>query len=410
MKDSGITQRLTSPDFFQSPWTVYDYLRVEEPVFWCEPWSQWVITRHEDVSFILKNPSLFSSVGWEIKYLSQLPNDQREKLKNVYRHYETQVMSNSDAPEHTRLRKLIHRSFSPRVIEALRGQIEQLVGETLGNLPKDTSFDWVKSFAYPFPATVIALLFGAPVEDKAKFEKWSNDIVSFIGSGSPKVDLALNLEQSLIEFREYLDTLIEIRRLESRDDLLSVMIEKSEDGDSLTQDELISTCITILFAGHETTANLLSILLLELFRNPSQWQLLIENPDLASSAVDEALRFNAPVQRIRRLAKEDIEIAGLKIKKGDSVMGFIGSANRDETVFSNADFFDISRKKSHNLSFGAGIHLCIGAALSRLESTIILRELATLFPNSDLAPSFQEEYFQNMTFRGVRSLKLILSA
>jgi len=410
MKDSGITQRLTSPDFFQSPWEVYGYLRMEEPVFWCEPWSQWVITRHRDVSFILKNPSLFSSVGWEFRYLSQLPSDQREKLKNVYRHYETQVMSNSDAPEHTRLRKLIHRSFSPRVIEALRSQIEDLVGDAFASLPKDKAFDWVDSFAYPFPATVIALLFGAPTEDKAKFEKWSTDIVSFIGSGSPQVELALKLEQSLIEFREYLDSLISVRRLAPKDDLLSLMIEKSDDGDSLTQDELISTCITILFAGHETTANLLSILLLELFRNPNQWQLLLENPDLSASAVEEALRFNAPVQRIRRVAKEDIEIAGLTIKKGDSVMGFIGSANRDEDIFLDANSFNISREKSQNLSFGAGIHLCIGAALSRLESTIVLRELARLFPNSNLAPSFQEEYFENMTFRGIRSLKLILSA
>jgi cytochrome P450 len=319
-------------------------------------------------------------------------------------------MSNSDAPEHTRLRKLIHRSFSPRVIEALRGQIEQLVESTIGNLPKNKSFDWVESFAYPFPATVIALLFGAPAEDRTKFEKWSSDIVAFIGSGSPKVDLALNLEQSLIEFREYLESLIAVRRLEPRNDLLSVMIEKSEDGDALTQDELISTCITILFAGHETTANLLSISLLELFRNPHQWQELVKNPDLASSAVEEALRFNAPVQRIRRIAKEDFEIAGKKIKEGDSVMGFIGSANRDETVFSDADSFDILREKSQHLSFGGGIHLCIGAALSRLESTIVLRELARFFPNSGIAPSFQEEYFENMTFRGVRSLNLILSA
>jgi len=173
---------------------------------------------------------------------------------------------------------------------------------------------------------------------------------------------------------------------------------------------LISTCITILFAGHETTANLLGILMLELLQNPIQWQILVENPDLAAQTVEEALRFNSPVQRVRRVAKEDIEIAGVRIKKGDSVMGFIGSANRDETAFVNANSFDISREKSNHLSFGGGIHLCIGSALSRLESTIVLRKLVSSFPNLTLAPNFQEEYFQNMTFRGVRSLKLILSA
>ena len=410
MRTSEINQSLTSNDFFQSPWEVYDYLRSEAPVFWCEPWSQWIVTRYEDVSHILKSPSLFSSVGWELKYLSQLPSSERDKLENVYRHYETQVMSNSDAPEHTRLRKLIHRSFSPKVIEALRGQIEQLVEESFVNLPRGEAFDWVNSFAYPFPATVIALLFGAPAEDKDKFEKWSSDIVSFIGSGSPKLELAMTLEQSLIEFREYLNALIAVRRLNPKNDLLSIMIEKSEDGDALTQNELISTCITILFAGHETTANLLGILMLELLQNPIQWQILVENPDLAAQTVEEALRFNSPVQRVRRVAKEDIEIAGVRIKKGDSVMGFIGSANRDETAFVNANSFDISREKSNHLSFGGGIHLCIGSALSRLESTIVLRKLVSSFPNLALAPNFQEEYFQNMTFRGVRSLKLILSA
>ena len=155
---------------------------------------------------------------------------------------------------------------------------------------------------------------------------------------------------------------------------------------------------------------MLGILLLELFRNPNQWQMLVKNPDLAALAVEEALRFNAPVQRIRRVAREDLEIGDMKISKGNSVMGFIGSANRDETVFVNANLFDISREKSQNLSFGAGIHLCIGAALSRLESSIVLRELVSLYPNSDLEPTYQEEYFTNMTFRGVRSLKMILRA
>lgn len=406
----SIDQQLTSPTFYQSPWPVYDLLRRKAPVYWCNPWAQWIVTRNEDVSYILKNPLIFSSVGWELKYLNQLPAIHRDKLQNLYHHYETKVISNSDAPEHTRLRKLIARSFSPKVIGALSDQIGALAEKFFDDLPKNEEFDWIKNFSHPFPAAVIALLFGAPSQDTNKFENWSRDIIRFIGTGSPKLELAIKLEQSLIEFREYLSVLITARRLKPQNDLLSTMIEKSEDEDALTQDELISTCITILFAGHETTSNLLGTALLELLRNPDQWTMLVDNPDLALSATEEVLRLNGPVQRIRRVALHDTNLASVTIKKGDAVMAFVGSANRDETLFPNPNLFDIKRDKSQNLAFGGGVHLCIGAALSRLESVIVLQKLVKCYPRTQLAMSFQEEYFENMTFRGVKSLKLILKA
>lgn len=403
-----LEQQLTSPQFFQSPWSVYRELRESAPVFWCEPWSQWLVTRHEDVSFILRQPALFSSSGWEAKYLEQLPQGSRPQLPNLYRHFETNIVSNTDPPDHTRLRRLVQRSFSPRVIESMRPRVESLADGLITSLSRDESIDWVSAVAYPLPATVIALMLGAPVEDRELFEQWSADIIAFVGSGSPRMDLALREDKSLAEFRSYLDGLIEDARAHSREDLLSLLVERTDDGDALTDDELVSTCITFLFAGHETTANLLSGVVLELLRNREQWDLVVSHPDLATAAVEEALRFNGPVQRVRRVAREDLELAGVTIKKGDSVLGFIGSANRDERVFSNAEVFDITRAREHNLAFGGGIHFCLGAALSRLEAPIVLGRLISSFPGTRLSGDFVERYRQNMTFRGLESLTLDL--
>jgi cytochrome P450 len=405
---SELEVSLTSPEFFQSPWPVYQALRVESPVYWCESWSQWLVTRHADVNFIMRHPELFSSSGWEARYLGQLPEGSQASLPNVYRHYGTKVVSNTDPPEHTRLRRLVQRSFSPRVIESIRERVEGLSRELLEGLADGSTVDWVSDVAYPLPATVIALLLGAPVEDTELFEGWSADIVAFVGSGSPQLKLALQEEQSLVAFRHYLGDLIARARVEPKDDLLSLLVEKSEDGDAYTDDELISTCMTILFAGHETTANLLSSLVLELLRTPSQWEAVVGNEGLAAAAVEETLRFNGPVQRIRRVAREDVEIRGVTVEKGQSVLGFIGSANRDEAVFEDAEVFNIGRARESNLAFGAGIHFCLGAALSRLEAPILLRQLADRFPRTRLAPSFIERYRSNMTFRGLESLELEL--
>jgi cytochrome P450 len=405
---SDLEVSLTSPEFFQSPWPVYQALRVESPVYWCESWSQWLVTRHADVSFMMRHPELFSSSGWEARYLGQLPEGSQSSLPNVYRHYGTKVVSNTDPPEHTRLRRLVQRSFSPRVIESMRERVVALSSEFLEGLADGSTVDWVSDVAYPLPATVIALLLGAPVEDTELFEGWSADIVAFVGSGSPQMKLALQEEQSLVAFRQYLGDLIARARVEPKDDLLSLLVEKSEDGDAYTDDELISTCMTILFAGHETTANLLSSLVLELLRTPSQWESVVGNEGLAAAAVEETLRFNGPVQRIRRVARKDVEIRGVTVEKGQSVLGFIGSANRDEAVFEDAEVFNIGRARESNLAFGAGIHFCLGAALSRLEAPILLRQLAVRFPRTRLAPSFIERYRSNMTFRGLDSLELEL--
>lgn len=401
----ALDELLLSPSWFQDPYRVYARLRSEAPVHWCAPWGQWLVTGHADVSFILRQPALFSSRGWEERFLTQLPPGVlADELPTVARHYQTRVLSNTDPPEHTRLRKLVSKSFTPRVIEALRPRIVAIVDEMVSDLAECETVDLISRFAYPLPATVIALLFGAPFEDCHLFEQWSHDIVSFVGSGSPQIELARREESSLRKFRAYLDSLIETRGGDAQDDLLSLLISRSDDGDALSHDELISTCITILFAGHETTANLIGNMVHALLQEPARWAEIVADPDLAGAAVEETLRYDSPVQRVRRVARADIALGGQQIRAGELVMGFLGSANHDPEVFPHPEAFDLRRATERQTAFGGGVHFCVGAALSRLEAPIALRGLSRRFPRLCLNAETAPAYRQNMTFRGLESL------
>ncbi len=406
----SLDELLSLPGYFQNPYPTYARLRAEAPVHWCEPWGQWLVTRYADVTNMLRQPALFSSSGWEERFLDQLPADAASELPTVLDHYRTKVVSNTDPPEHTRLRKLIAKSFTPKVLALMRPQISRLVDDMVDRMAASTETDLVSSFAYPLPATVIALLLGAPAQDRDRFERWSHDIVSFVGTGSPDLELARREEQSLRQFRAYLNNLIDERRAALREDLLSLLIERSEDGDQLTRDELISTCITLLFAGHETTANLIGNLMLALLRHPDQWGAVVANPGLGASAVEELLRYDSPVQRVRRVATKDLTLSGKTVKRGELVMGFLGSANRDPEVFDNPDSFDLSRASTKHTAFGGGIHFCLGAALSRLEGPIAIQALARRFPKMRLAQGAEPQYRPNMTFRGLASLPVELNA
>lgn len=401
----SLDDELTAARFFADPYATYERLRAEDPVHWCAPWGQWVITRFDDVLAVNKDPKRFSSAGWERRFMSELPRELRA-LPNMQRHYSTKVLSMTDPPEHTRLRSLVVRSFTPRVLEALRPGIERLVGELLDRVERAAAFDAIEDFAYPLPAIVIARLLGAPDDARDDFMRWSKDIVDFVGTGHPDAERARRNEATLRDFRAFLEPIIADRRANPRDDLMSILSSTSEDGDRLTDDELVSTCIVLLFAGHETTANLIGNGLLALLKNPAQLELLRSQPDLAPTAVEELLRYDSPVQRNRRLATTDVTIAGKEIRCGDPVMVFMGSANRDPERFSDPDAVDITRSPNHHMAFGHGIHFCVGAALSRLEAPIALNALLARFPRLRLTDDFVERWRPNITFRGLQSLDL----
>jgi cytochrome P450 len=399
-----IGRALTSDGFYADPYPTYRLLREERPVYWCEPWGQWLVTRYEDVLAITKDARRFSSSGWERRFMSELPAELRD-LPHMKRHYGTRVVSMTDPPEHTRLRRLVSRSLTPRVLDALRPAIESIVGELLDAVGGRSSFDAIGEFAYPLPAIVIARLLGAPDDARGDFMRWSKDIVDFVGTGQPDPSRARRTERTLQEFRRFLEPVILDRRSRPREDLMSLLASPAEDGDRLTDDEVVSTCIVLLFAGHETTANLLGNGLLALLRNPSQLLLLRERPELTAAAVEELLRYDSPVQRNRRLATTDVTLHGETIRAGDPVMVFLGAANRDPSVFDEPDLLDLERSPNHHLAFGHGIHFCVGAALSRLEAPIALRALLDRYPRLRLDGE-EASWRHNITFRGLSSLIL----
>jgi pimeloyl-[acyl-carrier protein] synthase len=266
--------------------------------------------------------------------------------------------------------------------------------------------DAIAQFAYPLPAIVIGKLLGAPEEGREQFMRWSKTIVDFVGTGHADEARARANEATLAEFRAFLEPLIEDRRANPQEDLISILASTDEQGERLTDDEIVSTCIVLLFAGHETTANLIGNGLLALLRNPDQLELLRAEPERMPAAVEELLRYDSPVQRNRRLAMEDMTFGGKEIAKGDSVLVFMGSANRDAAKFADPDALDITRAPNPQMAFGHGIHFCAGAALTRLEAPIALRALLDRFPNVRLADDFGERWHRNITFRGLQSLEL----
>ena len=400
----NIDDALSSESFFADPYSTYARLREEDPVHWCEPWGQWVVTRFDDVLAVNKDPKRFSSAGWEKKFITQLPAE-LQQLPHMQRHYGTRVLSMTDPPEHTRLRRLVVRSFTPRVLEALRPAIERLVDDLLTEAEGHESMDAIAQFAYPLPAIVIGKLLGAPEEGRERFMRWSKTIVDFVGTGHADEARARANEQTLEEFRAFLEPIIHDRRAHPQDDLISILASPDE-GERLTEDEIVSACIVLLFAGHETTANLIGNGLLALLRHPEQLALLRARPELMPAAVEELLRYDSPVQRNRRLAMQDMSFGGKEIRQGDSVLVFMGSANRDPARFQDPGALDITRSPNPQMAFGYGIHFCAGAALTRLEAPIALRALLDRFPNVRLADDFDERWHRNITFRGLQSLEL----
>jgi cytochrome P450 len=401
-----LDELLTRPSFYSDPYPAYRRLRVEDPVHWCEPWQQWIVTRHADVTEVLMSPERFSSSGWDARYIAKLPADVRARLPHLEQHYATPVLENTDPPAHRRLRTMVIKSFTANVLRAMVPQITQLVTTMIDEIAGRRRIDLVDDFAYPLPAAVIAQLFGAPVRETRRYASWSGDIIDFSGTGRPQVDRAERANDSLAAFALHLEGLIAEARATPREDLLSHLAREHE-GERLTDRELIATCVVILLAGHETTANLIASGLLSLLRDPEQLATVRDDPDLMPGAIEEFLRFEGPVQRVRRVAREDTQLGDRSIAEGDLVMAFLGSANRDPEVYENPDRLDVRRDPKH-LTFGHGVHFCVGAGLTRIEAPIAINELIARFPRLRLAVD-TVEWKPNIVFRGLTALPLELT-
>ncbi len=403
---SSVDQLLVSPEIFSDPYPIYHQLREQDPVHWSEVWGCWVLTRYADVIAVLRDYRRFTNVGRIASFLDQLPADVRAQIQPLYDNF-TVGMPNTDPPEHTRVRGLVNKAFSARVVEGMRPRVQQIVDDLLDQAEGGGGMEVIGNFAYPLPAIVIAETLGVPAEDRDRFKEWSDDIVAFHGTGRPHSETIMKSTAALLETKAWLLRLIEARRKQPEDDLISALVAAEERGDMLSETELVATCITLLTAGHETTTGLVGNGLLALLRHPDQLRKLRENPALIGTAVEEFLRFDTSFLRAWRLTAEDVEIGGKQIPKGQTLSLMLGAANRDPAQFEDPDRLDITRDPNLHTSFGWGIHFCAGAPLARREAEIAFTTLLHRFPHLKLDEE-GVEWQQNNTFHNLKSLPVIL--
>jgi cytochrome P450 len=383
------------PEFIADPYPTYHRLRTEDPVH-LSPLGFWVLTRYEDVVSALRDPRL-AKEAIAAFVAARFGVDVPPGIGLS--------MLDRDPPDHTRLRGLVSKAFTPRVVEGLRPHIQQIVDGLLDAVVDAKAMDLVEEFAYPLPVIVICEMLGVPVEDRERFKGWGVDIARGLDAIMlpPDSEVARRSMTSRRALANYFRELIAERRAAPRGDLLSALIAAEEAGDKLSEDELLSTCVLLLVAGHETTVNLIGNGTLALLRNPRQLRRLRENPALIASAVEELLRYDGPVQRTARIPSSDVTIGGRTIAKGEMVMPFIGAADRDPAQFPDPDRLDIARADNRHIAFGWGIHFCLGAPLARVEGQIAINSLVQRLPKLALATE-HPEHRESLTLRGLKSL------
>lgn len=393
---------LNSREFQQNPYELYARLREHEPIADVAPASFMfgggvLVTRYDDVLTVLKDQR-FSvdrhkvGDGKDLSKAWWIPGIFRAFLNSM-------VMV--DNPDHARLRTLVHKAFTPRMIQQMAARIEVISNTLLDQMSEKTTFDLIGDFALPLPLTVISEMMGVPHKDRPKFHRM---IARFLDTSS--VQSTLQQFPNAFSLHRLFKRLIAMRRKAPQDDLITALVQAEEEGNKLSEDELIAMLLLLLLAGHETTVNLIGNGTLALLEHPDQLEKLNANADLLDSAIEEMLRFTNPVQQIApRYAVEDVELSGQRIPKGSHVMVSIASANRDDRIFDHPEVFDITRTPNPHIAFGLGIHYCLGAPLVRLEARIGFTALLDRFPNLELAvPAHELEWRGGPSLRGLKKL------
>ena len=390
-----------SPEAQKDPYPQYKALREAAPVYHSDLLDLWVLSRYEDVSFVLKDDRFSAD---RRKATNQLVAQAR-KMQEEGPFAQANTMLSADPPEHTRLRGLVSKAFTPRRIEEMRPRIQEIVDGLLDDLNGETEFDLIEELSYPLPVIVIAEMLGIPAEDRADFKRWSDDLVATLGGPNTPPDALERAMKSGMEMAEYFQGVIAERRKEPKDDLLSAMIAAEERGDVLNEQELLATCMLLLAAGNETTTNLIGNGMLALLRNEDQLDKLLGDPSLMESAVEEMLRYDGPVQATARIADADVEIDGHEIKQGQMLFVLLAAANRDPAAFPDPETFDITREDNNHVAFGNGLHFCLGAPLARIEAQVAFRSLFERFGKPRLAGD-GVEWNANFILRGPKRLQI----
>ncbi|HKF71864.1 MAG TPA: cytochrome P450 [Stellaceae bacterium] len=390
------------PEVIANPFPIFGELRERDPVHWSDVLGGWVLTRYRDVRQVLND--LRFSADRITPFRDHLQPDARAQVAELLKTLGLWAVFN-DPPAHTRRRGLLNKAFTPRAVMALRPLIERIVAHLITRVATRGEMDLIAAFAYPLPASVIAGMVGVPIEDLDRFKTWSDEIAAFVGSALATPDKRERGERGAREMSAYFRGIISDHRKRPREDILSGLLAAEEAGSGLGEDELVASCILLLFAGHETTTNLIGNGMLALLRHPEALAALRRDTGLAASAIEEMLRYDGPTQAMTRIALEDVRLDETSpvIRTGDRVFALLNAANRDPAVFAEPDRFDAARGDSRHLSFGFGIHFCLGAPLARLEGQIAVKALVERLPELALATE-TPDWSDSFVLRGVKAL------
>ena len=394
-------------EILQDPYPTYARLHEEGPLHYLDvgsKWAVWSIVSHAECSSIAKDPRLSAKRAQQL--LALLPISRQPEFTELARMLSLWMIF-MDPPEHTRLRKLLNKGFSPAAIEGLRPQVEAVVDQMLAPLKRGSEVELMREFANAMPVRIISELLGVPQEMNDTFISWSRAIAVFRGSPDRTVEQARAAQDALVALTDFFRKTVAERRRNKGNDLISLLIDIEEEGEVLTEEELYAQCIALLFAGHETTRNLIGNGMYTLLQHPQETAELRENPEMIRSAVEEILRYESPVQFTARVLKEDIEVCGQRIPKRWSILCMLGAANRDPKQFKDPNQLNLKRLNNQHLAFSAGPHFCIGSQLARLEGQIAILNLLQRFPQMKLTGP-RPEWASTFGFRGLKSLPVIM--
>ena len=400
--DTATRDDMFTPGVIADPYSYYGRLRDEDPIHWNDTYALWVITRHDDVTWMTRHNELFSSAVFRNDPRPAYPaiDESDLGLYEYVRNYQADQFIQHDRPEHLEMRKIVHGYFTPKAMESWRPFVVNAVKELLDAAEEKGSMDVMRDLATPLPVLVIAQMMGVPAEDRPYVRQLAEKLL-YIGRGEHnRMPILTDGMKGMIE---YVSPLVDERIVRPGDDFISVLASGEKNGVFTRHQVLVNTSL-LLLAGHETTINLICNGTLAFIQHPDQWALYKEDPvGRAKWATEECLRYDAPVKSIQRLASQDIEVRGKVMEKNDRIRWFISSANRDPNVFADPDRFDITRQPNPHVAFGNGVHHCLGATLARVEGQEVFKALAERFPG--LALETEElEYQPSVTFRSLKSL------
>jgi len=392
---------LARPEIRANPYPFYKQLRDEDPVHWDTQLGFWILTRYADVMEVLHDPRIGKAIGLETA-LHRLPEAERQVATPVYQTFARQMLY-ADPPYHTKLRSLVNKAFTPRMVEKMRPRVQQIADSLVDAVEARGCMDVVHDYAYPLPLAVILDLFGLPQSDSAQIKAWTDDFSAALGIVAQTPQVMQRASSSLAEFNKYICAKFDELEKNPKDDFLSALLQAGEQDNHLSRDELVANVLIVILGGHENSTNTISNSLRALFQHPEQMQEVLHDPSLVNSAVEETLRYDNSVQIVWRYAIEDLEVGGKRIEKGQLLNCMVGAANRDPAQFPDPDTFDIHRPEYRHLGFGMGVHFCVGMPLGRLDAQIGLGTLLRRLPKIHLTDT-QLEWQIAPTFRGVKAL------